>query len=137
MAPKSKDGCTPYIIADTYRFCPFSPAVPFFRIRTVAGGVDADIRTNKTIIPNSYLSLVQYREIEIGEEPFPYAYLLTIVAVEGLVDNNVVVADIPEQSFQDRETLRCIRRLEFIILMDDIMGRYQLFQKLRVHSRIP
>ena len=109
-ADSRKDGhapAYPHIVADGHRLCPFAAAVPFHRVRAVAGGVDADIRADEAVVAYRYWGLVKYREIEIGEETFPHADLLPVIAVKRLVYNDIIVSDIPKQPLQDGQPFFC------------------------------
>ena len=91
----------PYIVADGHGLGPFPPAVALLRIRTVASGVDTDVGADKTVVPNGNRSLVQHREIEVGKEAFAHPDLFAVIAVERLVNADMVVANVPQQAFQD------------------------------------
>ena len=65
----------------------------------MASRVDTDIRTDKTVIPDGDLCFIEYGEVEVRKEPLAHTYLLAVVAVEGLDDQNLIVGDMAQQPF--------------------------------------
>ena len=74
------------------RLCPFSPRVPYHGVGTVACRIDAYVGSDEAVVSYGDGCLVQYYEVEVGEEASAYADVLTVVAKEGLVDEGVLVA---------------------------------------------
>lgn len=95
-----KDGhaaANPYIVTDGHGLGPFPTTVTFNRIRAVASRVNADIGADKAVVPDGHRSLVQHREIEIGEETLADTDLFAIIAVERLIDTDMIVSDMAQQ----------------------------------------
>ena len=89
-----KDGdatANPTVVADGDGLCPFLPRVAFRRVGAVAGGVDADVGTDEAVVADGDEGLVEDGKAKVGEEAFAHADVLAVVAVEGLVDEGVVV----------------------------------------------
>ena len=102
----------------------------------MASRIDAHTRADETIVPNPNRSLVQHSEIEVGEESLADADLLSVIAVERLIDNDPVIAYMAQQGFQNSEPRTCIRRPQSIVLVDDIVYFDQLPEQLLIGSRI-
>lgn len=81
----------PTVVADTDRLCPFLACVPLGRIGTMAGGVDRYIRTYKSIIADSNISTIENRKMEIGKEPLTHTDMFAIVAIEWLIDKDILI----------------------------------------------
>ena len=95
-----KDGhaaANPYIVTDGHGLGPFPTTVTFNRIRAVASRVNAHIGADKAVVPDGHRSLVQHREIEIGEETLADTDLFAIIAVERLIDTDMIVSDMAQQ----------------------------------------
>ena len=95
-----KDGhaaANPYIVTDGHGLGPFPTTVTFNRIRAVASRVNADIGADKAVVPDGHRSLVQHREIEIGEEMLADTDLFAIIAVERLIDTDMIVSDMAQE----------------------------------------
>ena len=75
-------------------------AVALHRVITMAGRVDADIWADKTVITNGDTGFIEHSEVEVGKEPFAYAYLFTVIAVERLVDEKFVISCMTKQALQ-------------------------------------
>lgn len=74
----------PDIVPDGDRFGPFLPAVPLDGVGTVAGRIDTHIGADEAVVADGDRGLVQYSEVKIGKEAFPYPDLLPVVAEKGL-----------------------------------------------------
>ena len=75
------------------RLGPFLTGVALHRVCTVTGRIDADIRTDETVIANGDTGFIEDGEVEISKESPAYAYLLAIVAVKRLVDEKVIICN--------------------------------------------
>ena len=98
-----KDGdaaADPYIVADGYWFSPFLTSVPLNRVGAVTGGIDADVRTDEAVVTDCHLGLVEHCEMEVREEPLSYGNLLAVVAIEWLVDDDMVITYMPKKPLQ-------------------------------------
>ena len=105
-----QDGHTatnPYIIANGDWFCPLSTAVALHGVCTMAGRVDAYIRADKTVISNGDTCFVEHGEVEVGKEPLAHTNLLAIVAIEGLVNQNIVISDVSQETFSVSSSISC------------------------------
>ena len=97
----------------------------------MAGGVYADIRPHETVVANGYGSLVKYREVEIGEEAAPHMYMSAIVAVEGLVDECVLVA-CAEYPPQHVVTFLEHCRANLVVLPTEVLTGIEVMEERRV-----
>lgn len=62
--------------------------------------VDTHIRSYETVITYCDPCLIQYCEVKICKETFSDADLFTVIAIERLIDDNLVIADMAEQTFK-------------------------------------
>lgn len=54
--------------------------------------------------------------MEIGKEAFTHAYLLSIVAVERLIDDYIVISDVAKQTLEDvKASSSCLSTAEYTI----------------------
>lgn len=81
----------PAVSAYGHRLGPFLPRVAFFRVRAVAGRIDADIRSDEDIVADCNWSLVKDDEIEVGKEPPADLDILPVVTMEWRVYECVVI----------------------------------------------
>ena len=58
-----------------------------------------DILSNYRSGTDGDLSLVKHGEMEIGKETLAHADLLAVVAIERLIDDDLVVSDVVKQTF--------------------------------------
>ena len=65
----------------------------------MAGCVDADIRAYKAVIADGDWGFIEDCEVEVGKEAFAYADLLTVIAVERLDNQNLVIGDMSQEIF--------------------------------------
>ena len=89
-----KDGdaaANPAVVTDSDGFCPFLPCVAFHGVGAVAGGVDADVGADEAVVADGDEGFIEDGKAKVGEEAFAHADVLAVVAVEGLVDEGVVV----------------------------------------------
>ena len=97
---KDGDAATdPYIVADGNRLCPLVACIPFDWVSAMAGCIDAYVRPNEAVVTDGDLSLVKHGEMEIGKETLAHADLLAVVAIERLIDDDLVVSDVAKQTF--------------------------------------
>ena len=75
--------------------------IPFYRVCAVTGRIDADIRSYKTVIADGNMCFIENGEVEVCEESFAYTDLFTIVTAERLIDEEIIVANMPQQPFQN------------------------------------
>ena len=94
----------PHVIADGDWLCPLLTGVALHWVCAVTCSIDADVRTNETVVADGDRSLIEYYEIEVGKETLAHADLLTIVAEERLVNENLVVTNMAQQPFKYRQT---------------------------------
>ena len=98
--------------------------------------INADIRSDEAVVADSDHGLIKHREVEIGKEPLTHMYLLPIVAIERLVDKNLVIGNASEQVLQNLQAFFTFRWSQGIILPDDVLDSIQLFQQLSISGRI-
>ena len=65
----------------------------------MAGSIDTNIGSDKTVIANTDRCFIENGEVEVGKESFAYADLFAIVAAEWLVDEEIIVASMSQQTF--------------------------------------
>ena len=79
---------------------PFPAGVPLDGVSAVAGRIDADVRTDETVVADSHRGFIQHREVEVCEETSAHADIASVIAVERLVDEAVPITlskEAPEQ----------------------------------------
>ena len=82
----------PAVVAYANRFRPLHARVALGGVSAVEGGINGDIRTYESIIADADRRLVQHGEVEISEETLPDVDMLAVVAVERLVDEDMLIA---------------------------------------------
>ena len=98
--------------------------------------IDTHIGADKTVVPDCHRGLVQYREIEVCKESFANADLLSVVAVERLVDADVVISYMPQKVLKNGTQLLLIGRRHGVVSVNHVLGGVQFPQQLQIHSRI-
>ena len=63
----------------------------------MASRIDAYVRAYKAVITDGYKSLVQYRKIEVSKESLANPDLLTVIAIEWLVNADIIVSYVAKQ----------------------------------------
>ena len=111
----------PYIVADADRFSPFFAGIPFDRVSAVACCIDAYIRSNEAVVSDGDLGLVKDREMEIGKETLAYADLFAVIAVERLVDYDLVISNVSKQTFEYLHSAGVVCRGEIIIFVNHFL----------------
>ena len=89
----------PAVVADGDRLCPLLTGVALRGIGAVAGGVDRHIGTDESVVADGYGGFVENGAMEIGKETLAYADVLAVVAIEGLVDEDLIVTG-SEEGFE-------------------------------------
>ena len=89
----------PYVIADGDRLRPLVAGVPFDWVSAMAGCIDAYVRADEAVISDGDLCLVENSEVEIGKETLAYADLLAVIAIERLIDDDLVISNVSKQTF--------------------------------------
>lgn len=123
----------PYAVADADRFGPFHTGIASLRFKRMAGGVDAYIRPDEDIIADSDTRLIEYGQIEIGEEILTDVDIAAIVAAERLIHMKLlatVLHHFTKQSLQGS----CVTGIHLIEFPEFSTRRLQATQKFRVHS---
>ena len=95
----SDAAANPYIVADGNRFSPLVACVPFDWVSAMAGCIDTYVRSDETVITDSYFCLVKDRKVEIGKETLADANLFAVIAIEWLIDDDLVISDVSKQTF--------------------------------------
>lgn len=90
----------------------------------MAGRIDADIGADKTVVADGDAGFVEDGEIEVGKEALANAYLRTVVASKGLVDEKLIVTNMSEQCFQYLLHTLGVRGWESVVLMKHLSGRH-------------
>ena len=126
----------PDIVPDGHRFRPFLAAAPLDGVGAVACRIYAHIGVDETVVANGHLGLVQDGEAEIGEEMPSHAYLLPIVAVERLVDDDLVISYMPQQLLENGELSLRIQRRQGVIPVYNLLRLPKLLEQLHIPGRI-
>lgn len=66
-------------------------------------------RQSEAVVPDGNFRFAQHSEVEIGKETLSDTDLFSVVAVEWLVDDDLVISDVPEQTFDGVECA-CVRK---------------------------
>ena len=61
--------------------------------------VNADIRPDEAVVTDCDRCFIKDGKMEIGKETLSNTNLLAIVTVERLVDDDLFICDVPEQTF--------------------------------------
>ena len=97
---KNSDTATdPYVVADGDRLRPLVAGVPFDRVSAVTGCIDTYIRPDEAVITDGDLCFVKNGEVEVGKETLAYADLLAVVAIERLIDDDLLISNVAKQTF--------------------------------------
>ena len=91
----------------------------------MAGCINAYVRSDETVISDGYLSLVEHREMEIGKEALTHADLLSVVTVERLVDDDLIISDVSKQTLEDIKTTS-IFSFSVMVILYQVAGRREL-----------
>lgn len=81
----------PAVVANRNRLCPFLAGITLGGVGAMAGSVDRDIRSDKSVIADGNECFIENRKVEVGKEPFTYTDMLAIVAIEWLIDKDILV----------------------------------------------
>ncbi len=84
----------PYVVTDGNRACPFIACISFDRVGTMASSVYANVGTDKAVVANGDVSLIEHHKVEVGKESFSYTYVFAIITEERLV--NVLSSLLPK-----------------------------------------
>ncbi len=76
----------PYVVTDGNRACPFIACISFDRVGAMASSVYANVGTDKAVVANGDVSLIEHHKVEIGKESFSYTYVFAIITEERLVN---------------------------------------------------
>ena len=123
----------PYIVADGNRFSPLVAGVPFDWVSAMACCINAYVRTDEAVISDSDLCLVENREMEVGKEALAHADLLSVVAVERLVDDDLVISNVAKQTFEYLQSAGIIGWGECIISVNHLFHGIEFLQQLPVN----
>ena len=97
---KNGDTATdPYVVADGDRLRPLFAGVPFDRVSAVTGCIDAYVRPDEAVVTDGDLCLVKNSEVEIGKETLADADLLAVIAIERLIDDDLLISNVSKQTF--------------------------------------
>ena len=82
----------PAVVAYANRFRPLHARVALGGVSAMAGSINGYIRTYESIIADVDGSLIENGEVKISKETLSYMDMLAVVAVERLVDEDMLVA---------------------------------------------
>ena len=82
----------PAVVAYANRFRPLHARVALGGVGAMAGSINGYIRTYESIVANGYGGFVQHGEVEISKETLADMDMLAVVAVERLVDEDMLIA---------------------------------------------
>ena len=125
----------PAVSAYGHRLGPFLPRVAFFRVRAVAGRIDADIRPDEDIVADCNWSLVKDDEIEVGKEPPADLDMHPVVTMEWRVYECVVIG-LTQNPLQFLIPCLEICRPYLIVFPAQLRTCIQVLQKRRIHCVI-
>ena len=126
----------PYVVADGNRLRPLIACVPFDRVSAMAGCIDAYVRPNEAVITDGNLCLVKHSEVEVGKETLAHADLLAVIAVERLIDDNLVIGDVTKQAFEYLQSAGIVCRGEAIISVNNFLHGIEFLQQLTIYCRV-
>ena len=126
----------PHIVADGDGLAPLAARVALHRVSAVARRVDAHIGTHKAIVADGHPGLVEHREVEVGKEALAHADVAAVIAVERLVDQDVVIAHVSQQRLEHRRAFGAHGRQQLVIAVNHILARIQFPEQLGIGRRI-
>lgn len=117
----------PAVVADRDGFCPFLTAVALCGVGAVASGIDRHIRSDKSIITNGNIRFVKHRKMEIGKETLSDTDMGAIIAIERLVDKDLVIASTEHFAKQCFAFLQ-LRGAEVVVLKNHVFAAVEFHQ---------
>lgn len=82
----------PHIISDCDRLCPLYSFISGRGIKRMTSGIDAHIRSDKSIVTDNYFCLIKDDKIKVGKEVIAHFDIHSIIASERLIDRDIVAA---------------------------------------------
>ena len=120
----------PYIVSDGDRFCVLHEGIPFVWVYRMSCRVDADIRGDEDIVAYGDFRLIQYGEVEVREEIFPYLDIRAVVAVERLDKINVKFFPVfPSSSFSSARPAVSSEGSSWLYLCESPLPRASSFSR--------
>lgn len=126
----------PHIIANRHRQRPLPARVSLHWVSAVACRINAHIGPHKAVITDGHTRLVKHREIKVGKKTLANADVLAIVAVEWLIDQDLIITHMAQQVQEHARALFHHRRQQPVITMNNVLTLIQLSQQFRIDSRI-
>lgn len=111
----------PAVVADGDRLCPLLTGVALHGVGAVAGGVDRHIGTDESVVADGNGGFVENGAMEIGKETFAHADVLAIVAIERLIDEDLVVTGTEEGQEQLLALLE-VRGLDVVVAPNQVLA---------------
>lgn len=111
----------PAVVADGHRLCPLFARIAFHGIGAVAGGVDRHVGTDEGIIADGHRGFVKDGKMEIGKETLAYANLFAVVAIERLIDEDLVITGTEEGQEQLLALLE-VRGLDVVVAPNQVLA---------------
>ena len=99
----------------------------------MAGSIYAHVRADEAVITDSDRGFIKNREIEVREETSAHADIASVITVEWLVDEGILVTLSKETPDQPVPFLQH-RRAQFVVLPDSALGGIEPFLKIRMRS---
>lgn len=88
----SDAAANPAIVPNGDGACPLVACIALGGVCAMACGIDTDIGADKGVVADSDIGLVEDSEMEIGKEALAHADMFAVVAIERLIDKDMLVA---------------------------------------------
>ena len=121
----------PAVIAYADGLRPLHARVALGGVSAMAGSINGDIRTYESIIADADRRLIQHGEMKISEESFANADMLAVVAVERLVDEDMLIA-VAEDLLQHLSPRIKVSWAEVVVLLQQVFAGVEFLGQRRV-----
>lgn len=111
----------PAVVADGHRLCPLFTRIALHGVGAVAGGVDRHVGADESVVADGDRGFVENGAMEIGKETLAYADVLAVVAIEGLIDEDLVVTGTEEGQEQLLALLE-VRGLDVVVAPNQVLA---------------
>lgn len=111
----------PAVVADGHRLCPLFTRIALHGVGAVAGGVDRHVGSDESVVADGDGGFVENGAMEIGKETLAYANVLAIVAIERLIDEDLVVTG-TEEGLEQLLALLEVGRLNVVVAPNQVLA---------------